>query len=177
MRRSARQRLSLVHSRRGAGRASRQAEAAQRRVPESASAEEVAPELGGLGEEVGSLFASARRAVWSYVDLVSLEARRAGMTLAWMAAWSGVAALLISSAWLALMGAAAFWAVAQGYSWAQVLVTIALLNAAIAAGAIFLVVARMSRQLLFPATRRQLARRLTPEQDAGERAAEPDGDQ
>ena len=175
MRRSARHRLSLVHSRRGAARASRQAEA--RRVSASTSAEELAPELGGLGEEVGNLFASARRVVWSYVDLVSLETRRAGMTLAWMAAWSGVAALLISSAWLALMGATAFWAVAQGYSWAQVLVTIALLNAVIATGAIFLVVARMSRQLLFPATRRQLARRLAPEQDAGERAAEPGGDQ
>jgi uncharacterized membrane protein YqjE len=166
MRRSARQRLALVHSRRGAGRASRQS--AVREQESALAAEEPAPELEGLGKEFGGLFASARRVAWTYVDLISLEARRAGMTLMWMATWSGVAALLIGGGWFALMGAVAVWANAQGFSWAQALLTVALVSAALAAAVIFIIGTRLSRHLLFPATRRQLARQLKQDQEHAE---------
>ena len=165
MRRAARPGLRLVASRRNGNRGQRQ--------PAGREDEALAPgtpDLAEVGQEFGGVFASARRVAWSYVDLITLEARRAGMTLMWLATWGVVAALLLASGWLALLGAAAMWAVAQGFTWTQSLVTVALANVAIAAAVIFIIGTRLSRHLLFPATRRQLARRLDPdkkEEDSG----------
>jgi uncharacterized membrane protein YqjE len=156
MRRAARPGLRLVASRRNSNRVQRQAEPSRR---EAAPAPEI-PDLAEVGQELGGVFAAARRVAWNYIDLITLEARRAGMALMWLATWGVVAALLLASGWLALLGAASIWAVAQGFTWTQSLLTVALVNVAIAAAVIFLVGTRLSRHLLFPATRRQLARRL-----------------
>lgn len=113
------------------------------------------PTAGLLGELAGAL-GSARTAFSSFFDLLSLEARRAGLALMWMVAWGLVAAICVGGAWLGLMVALAMWAVSLGMSPIAAAVAIAAIN--LAAGiALFYACIRMSRDLLFSATRRQLA--------------------
>lgn len=107
--------------------------------------------LGGIGNAFNSL----RRVFADGFRLFSLEVRRAGLTFLWMVVLGALAALLVVTAWLGLMGALALWAVSLGISWISALVAIALANLAAAAVVIFSCVA-VSRNLLFPATQRQL---------------------
>ena len=66
-----------------------------------------------------------------------------------------MAALLIVTAWLGLIVALALWAVSLGVTWTSAIVAISLANLLAAAISLFVCVT-MSRDLLFPATRRQL---------------------
>jgi hypothetical protein len=167
VKRVARRGLGTIESKRGTQRVYRPVPAPARSAPAARApvgpVGEVAPEAGTIGEELGGVFASVRQLAWGFVDLVTLETRRAGVTLMWMAAWSAVAAILVISAWLALMAMAALAAVALGMAWWQALAAIAVVNVALAAALMFGVNASISRNLLFPATRRQLARRLASE--------------
>ncbi len=97
----------------------------------------------------------ARQVFSDLFRLFSLEVRRAGLTFVWMVALGAMAAMLIVAAWLGLMGALALWAVSLGLTWISALVVLALVNLVTAAMAIFFCVI-LSRNLLFPATRRQL---------------------
>jgi uncharacterized membrane protein YqjE len=109
----------------------------------------------GVLDELSGTFASARRVISDFLELLSLETRRAGLTLVWMVACGTVAAILIVTAWFGFMAALALWAVSLGIPWVAAVTVIAsanLLAAAIVASACM----RMSRDLLFPATRRQL---------------------
>jgi len=107
--------------------------------------------IGGLA----NAFNSARQVVADLLRLFSIEVRRAGLTLVWMLALGVLAALLVVTAWFSLMAALAVWAVALGLTWIGALLAIALLNLVTAAVVIFSCVG-LSRNLLFPATRRQL---------------------
>lgn len=118
-------------------------------------AEAASPPTDGILGGIGNAFNSLRRVFADVFRLFSLEIRRAGLTLLWMVVLGALAALLVVTAWLGLMGALALWAVSLGWTWISALVAIALANLVAAAVVIFSCVA-VSRNLLFPATQRQL---------------------
>lgn len=118
-------------------------------------AEAAPPATDGIIGGVTDAFNSVRRVFSDLFRLFSLEVRCAGLTFVWMVALGAMAAMLIVTAWLGLMGALALWAVSLGWTWAGTMVAIALANLVSAAVALFSCLA-ISRNLLFPATRRQL---------------------
>jgi hypothetical protein len=116
------------------------------------SAHAAAPQIV---EELSGTFASARALFSSAVDLVKLEAWRASVALALILACGALGAIVIAAAWLGAMGALALWAMGAGFSGQAALAGIAVGNVAIAGVLLWLCV-RLSRDLWFPATRRQL---------------------
>ena len=106
-------------------------------------------------EELSGAISSARGLLSSILDLFTLEARRAGLTLVLMLACGAIGAILVVAAWLGLMAAVTLWAVSVGITWQAAVAVTAFSNLAVAA-ALFWLCARVSRDLLFPATRRQL---------------------
>ena len=109
----------------------------------------------GLVEDLSGALAGARGLLSDILDLFTLEARRAGLTLALMVACGALGAILAAAAWLGLMAALALWAVAAGITWQAAVAAVAFANLAVA-GALFWLCARVSRSLLFSGTRRQL---------------------
>lgn len=109
----------------------------------------------GIVEDLSGAMASARWLLSSVLDLFSLEARRAGLTLVLLLACGAIGAILAVAAWFGLMAALVLWAVARGISWEAALAGVAIGNLAVAA-ALFCLCAWVSRNFLFPATRRQL---------------------
>ena len=109
----------------------------------------------GIVAELSGTFAGARGLLSNILDLFTLEARRAGLTLVLMLACGAIGAILVVAAWLGLMAALALWAVAHGISWEAAVAAVAFGNLAVA-GALVWLCARVSRDLLFSATRRQL---------------------
>lgn len=122
---------------------------------DGARAETRQPAAGVLDELSGAL-GSARAALLNFLDLMSLEARRAGLALMWMVAWGFVAAICIVGAWLGLLAAVAMWAVSLGFSPIATAIAFAAINLAAAAVLIYVCIG-MSGDLLFSATRRQVA--------------------
>ena len=107
---------------------------------------------------ISSLIASARALGERFLTLVTLEGRRAGLSLAWMLGLALVSAVLAITGWLAML-ACLMLALVQsdivGLGWA--LSIAALLSFAGAGGLVFIAIQRSSH-LLFPATLRQLRR-------------------
>lgn len=112
--------------------------------------------VAGVLEELSSTFASARAALSNLLELMSLEARRAGLALMWMVACGLVAAVCIIAAWLGLMAALAIWAVSLGFPPVAAVIAVAVINLLGGAALIYVCIG-MSRALLFSATRRQVA--------------------
>jgi hypothetical protein len=113
------------------------------------------PSVDVLGE-VSKALASARAALSNVLELISLEARRAGIALMWMVALGAVAAICLVAAWLGFMAALAMGAISLGLTPIAAVIAVALIN--LVAGAILIKVSiGMSRDLLFSATRRQVA--------------------
>lgn len=110
----------------------------------------------GVLAELGNALTSARATVSNFLELVSLEARRAGTALVWMVAWGVVAGVCLVAAWLGLMAALALWVTSLGLSSIAAVLLVALFNAAIA-GVLVYASMGLGRELLFPATRRQIA--------------------
>jgi hypothetical protein len=73
----------------------------------------------------------------------------------WMVVLGVMAAVLMVTAWLGLMAALALWAVSLGASWMGAILVIALVNILLATVSLVACLT-MSRDLLFPATQRQL---------------------
>jgi hypothetical protein len=120
--------------------------------------------LPATDEIIGSVaiaFNSTRRVVADLFRLFTLEVRRAGLSLTWMLALGVLAALLMATAWYSLMAALALWAVSLGLTWIGAMLALALVNLVTAAMVVFSCVG-LSRNLLFPATRRQLAAAPAP---------------
>ena len=120
------------------------------------------PQTGATGivEDLSGAFAGARSLLSNVLDLFTLEARRAGVTLVLMLACGAIGAILVVAAWLGLMAGLALAAVAHGIGWQAALAAVAFANLA-AAAALFWLCAVASRSLLFSGTRRQLrAKRL-----------------
>jgi hypothetical protein len=107
-------------------------------------------------DEMFATVASARAVFSSFFDLLAIEARRAGLALVWMVVWGLVAAICVVGAWVGAMAALAMWAVSLGFPPIAAVVAVSVIN--LAAGiALFYLCIRMSRALLFSATRRQVA--------------------
>jgi hypothetical protein len=105
---------------------------------------------------MSSLTASVRSLSERFFTLVTLEGKQAGLSLAWMLGLALAAAVLLITGWLALLACIVLTLVQNdivGWGWA--LSIAALLNFAGAGSLVFMVI-QMSRNLLFPATRRQL---------------------
>jgi hypothetical protein len=117
-------------------------------------AEASPPVADGLIGGVANAFNSVRRVFSDLFQLFSFEVRRAGLTFVWMLALGTIVAMFIVTAWLGLMGALVLWAVSLGLTWTSAMISIALANILMAAIVIFSCVS-ISRNLLFPATRRQ----------------------
>ena len=127
-------------------------------------AETTSPAPGVL-DELSSALASGRAVLSNFLDLLSLEARRAGLALMWMVAWGVVGAICLVAAWLGLMAALAMWAVSLGVPPIAAVIAVAVINCVAGAVLIYLCIG-MSRDLLFSATRRQVAGRLPVEPPA-----------
>jgi hypothetical protein len=112
--------------------------------------------LRGVLEEVSYVLTSVRETVSSFLELVSLEARRAGTALVWMIAGGVLAGVCLIATWLGLMAALAMWVTDLGLSPLLAVLLVTLLNLALAGGIAFAGI-RMSDSLSFPATRRQIA--------------------
>lgn len=110
---------------------------------------------GVLGELSGALSA-ARAGFAGFLDVVSLEARRAGLALVWMAAAGLVAVVCLLVAWLGLLAALAMWATLLGLPAIAAVLAVAALNLA-AAAVLIRVCIGASDDLRFTATRRQVA--------------------
>lgn len=109
----------------------------------------------GVVAELCAAAAGTRGLASSLLELFGLEARRAGLTLVLMLACGAIGAVLIIAAWLGLLAAFVLWAVSLGTTWQAALALVVFANAA-AAGTLVWLCARTSRDLAFPATRREL---------------------
>lgn len=110
----------------------------------------------GVIDELAGMFASARAVLSDFLDLLSLEARRAGLALMWMVVCGIIAAACIISAWLGLMAALVIGVVSLGYSSLLAVIAIALMNG-VAGGLLIYRGISISHDLRFSATRRQLS--------------------
>ncbi len=111
---------------------------------------------GGVLHEISNVLSSVRETVSSFLELVSLEAHRAGSALVWMVAFGIVAGVCVIATWLGLMAALAMWITALGLSPILAVLLVALLNLAFA-GALAYAGIKKGDSLTFPATRRQIA--------------------
>lgn len=114
------------------------------------------PPAAGVIEELSGALTSARAALSNFLDLLSLEARRAGLALTWMVVCGVAAAICFVTAWLGLMLAGALAAMSLGVPAPVAVIAVAVINGA--SGAVLIYICKgMSRSLLFSATRRQVA--------------------
>lgn len=114
------------------------------------------PPTPGVIDELSSAFSSARAALAGFLELMSLEARRAVLALVWMATCGFIAAVCMVAAWLGLMAVVAMWAVSLGLPAIVAVIAVAAIN--LVAGAVLIrVCIGLSEDLRFPATRRQVA--------------------
>lgn len=110
------------------------------------------PRLADLSE---SLLRNLRELAVDYAVLAVLDARRTAIRLGWLLAAGLVAAVLVVTAWLALVVAAVVAFTDDGTSWGAVLALAAAANVAVAVGLGLWIKARIG-ELPFAATLRQL---------------------
>lgn len=114
-----------------------------------------APPFGVL-DELSKLLAFARETLTDFLELVSLETRRAALSLVWMILGGLAATIFIVTAWAGLMAALAIYLVLLGMLPIAAVIVVAAVNLIAGAGTLYWCVG-LSRHLLFAATRRQLA--------------------
>jgi hypothetical protein len=122
----------------------------------NAPADRVAPPEGPrLAELTESLVRRVRDLAADYALLAVLDARLAAVRFGWLVAAGLIAAVLLSSAWLALVVAIVVALTENGASWSAALGLAAAANVLIAVALVLWMRARM-RDLPFAATLRQL---------------------
>ena len=114
------------------------------------------PPTVGVFDELSKVLAYARETLSNFLELVSLEGRRAGLSLVWMFVGGLVAAIFIVTAWAGLMAALAMYVVSLGMLPIAAVIVVAAVNLIAGAGVLYWCIG-LSRHLLFSATRRQLA--------------------
>jgi hypothetical protein len=123
---------------------------------DSGTAENVA---AGTEPGLGALWQQLSRIVHDWIELIALESRLAGLSVAAMLALGVLSGLMFASAWLLVAGSAVSWLHASsGYSWSSLLLAAAVVNLLLGV-VLALSIGRLSRHLLFPAMRRSLAGR------------------
>ena len=114
--------------------------------------ERVNPRYGSLA----GVLAAVSALLDSFLHLVTLEAKQAGINLAFMLGFGLAAAVLIITGWIALIACVVVALVANDLiSWPVALIVAAVLSFAGSGGLAVLILQR-SKGLLFTATRRQL---------------------
>jgi hypothetical protein len=114
-----------------------------------------APRPIGLGQALAQLVGETRSLVGDYTELAVLDARRAAIRLAWLLGTGLVVAVLVVTAWLALVAAGIVWMLGKDISWIAALAIAAGLN--IAAGVALVLWAKsMAVEMPFTALLRQL---------------------
>ena len=113
-------------------------------------------QLSGVFDELSKLIAFARETLSDFLELVSLETRRAGLGLVWMIVGGLVATTFIVTAWTGLMAALAIYIVSLGMLPLAAVIAVAAVNLMAGAGMLYWCIG-LSSHLLFSATRRQLA--------------------
>lgn len=81
-----------------------------------------------LGDLTGSLLRQGRALAADYALLAVLDARSAAMRFAWLVSGGLVAAVLVATAWLAIVAAGVVWLLGSGASWVAALGLAAALN-------------------------------------------------
>jgi hypothetical protein len=119
------------------------------------------PRPAGLGDLLARLLGEARQLIADYTLLGVLDARRAAIQLAWLLSSGLVAAVLLVTAWLALVVALVVWTLGERISWPAALAIGAALNVA---GAVALIGWMRSLMIEMPFT--ALLRQLKGEDDA-----------
>lgn len=114
-----------------------------------------APPAGVL-DELSNLLAFVRETLSNFLELLSLETRRAALGLVWMIVGGLVGAIFIVTAWAGLMAALALYMVSLGIPPLAAVIVVAVVNLIAGAGMLYWCIG-LSRHLLFSATRRQLA--------------------
>ena len=122
-------------------------------TPNSASPQPSA--TPSLAARAGNLLRDFREIASDHLELAVLEAQQAGVGLAKMLFAAVVIAILLVTAWLALVAGTIVWATGAGVSWVGALIVAAVINI-VAGGALALWVRGQIGELLFAATLRQL---------------------
>jgi hypothetical protein len=116
---------------------------------------ERAPRAAGLGDLLGRLLGEARQLVADYSLLAVLDGRRAAMQLAWLLSSGLVVAVLLVTAWLALVVALMVWLFEERLSWPGALAIAGLVNI-VGAGALLFWMRSLVVEKPFTALLRQL---------------------
>ena len=114
-----------------------------------------APRGPRLSDLTGSLLRQARALAADYALLAVLDARSAALRFTWLVFGGVVVAVLVATAWLAIVTAGIVWLLGSGASWPAALGLAAALNVA-AAAAVYLWMRGLMTDLPFSATLRQL---------------------
>jgi uncharacterized membrane protein YqjE len=115
-----------------------------------------APQRPSLGAALGAVWNEFRGLVREHALLAVLEAQRAGISFAYLIAAVLVIAVLVVSAWLAVVTALILWLAGTGVSWPWVLLIGALINV-LGAVAIGLWARKQALHMPFSATLRQFS--------------------
>jgi hypothetical protein len=121
-------------------------------VPPGVSSAEPRSRFGRLA---GSLLRQSRTLSSDYLQLAVLDARSAAVRFAWMLCYGVAAAILLVTAWLALIAGGIVWMLGAGASWITALAVAAALNIVVVAILAFRV-RNMFSEPPFAATLRQL---------------------
>ena len=109
----------------------------------------------GMLDNAAALWTDLKGLAHDHLELVTLEAKRAGESLVSMVVFGIVVAILVVSAWMGLVAALVLWLVALGLAPALAVLIGVAINLAGAGGLVFLIKAR-TEALKFPATVRAL---------------------
>lgn len=110
-----------------------------------------------------ALLRQSRALSADYLCLAVLDARSAAVRFAWLLCSGVVAAILLVTAWLALVAVGIVWLLGAGTSWTGALAIGAAVNA-IGAGALSLWMRGLFREAPFAATLRQLRGEPAPQE-------------
>ena len=134
--------------------------------PQPTTAAEPEARTASLGASLRSLIQEAGSLAYEHLLLAALEAQRAGRNLIRMIIAGIFTAVLVVTAWLALVAAVTYWWVDKGgASWGQAFVAMAVINLIVAA-LIGYWIRKMLNELMFDATLRSL-RRSSGQPDEG----------
>ena len=92
------------------------------------------PREPGVGELLGRFFSDTRQLVSDFVHLAVLDARRAGVRLAFLLSAGLVIAILVITAWMGFVAAGIVWMFEEGVSWPLAIAIAAIINIVVAAG-------------------------------------------
>ncbi|HEY6820900.1 MAG TPA: phage holin family protein [Burkholderiales bacterium] len=121
-------------------------------VPHFTTAERKPP---GLTELIGRVLSETRALISDYAELAVLDARRAGIRLAWLLGSGLMVAVLVVTAWMAGIAAGIVWMWGEGISWPAAIGIAAFVNL-IGAGALVWWMRHLVDELPFTALLRQL---------------------